>query len=187
MWGVSQARADRQPRLCQWSREGRGHQGSARHGAHFSTTPCREEEGEVLDPLQPSLTEPLLGDRLPGARACPPAGQPRSKAEPENIPEAENAGSRQLQGEAAREAGRIWPDTCPLPSALPRLGSPRPLQRPGYHGGSSLVNICCDAQPFSRKHRPPLPWMGASFPGFPKRGVLQPGPVMATLLKDTFY
>lgn len=42
-----------------------------------------------------------------------------------------------------------------------------------------------DAQPFSRKHRPLL-LMGASFPGFPKRGVLQPGPVMATLLKDTF-
>lgn len=88
------------------------HQGSARHGAHFSTTPCREEEGGV-GPLQPSLMEPL---QEIASQALEPTSWPATKAEPENIPEAENAGSQQLQGAAAREAGRIRPDT--LPSAL---------------------------------------------------------------------
>ena len=65
---------------------------------------------------------------------------------------------QQLQGEAAREARRMWPATCPLPSALPRLGSPRPLQRLNIMEASSPGNISCDAQSFSRKYRPQFPW-----------------------------
>lgn len=160
MWGGEPGNGRQAAKVVtvKWG-HGAGLRAQRGHTSHFSIVPCQEEVVEVLGPTL-ALTDGAAPRRSP-PRPYEPAQQLASRGPRQSQRTSQRQRMQETDSSKKKRPGRLGGHgqivaLCPLPFL--GLGAPGLYKDLGIMEASSPVNICCDAQPFSRKYRPQLPW-----------------------------